>query len=64
MRGLSRKWVWRCAAERTPAASRSEHVLQERGEGFRGEGEGFAQGGEVSPVAWLAGGNVEDQAGN
>lgn len=24
MRGLSRKWVWRCAAERTPAASRSD----------------------------------------
>ena len=24
----------------------------------------FAQGGEVSPVAWLAGGNMEDQAGN
>ncbi len=34
------------------------------GEGFRGEGESFAQGGEVPPVARLAGGNMEDQAGN
>lgn len=40
------------------------HVLEQGNEGFRRQGEVFAERGEGAPIARRAGGAMEDQAGN
>src|SRR5713101_6324382 len=77
MRGLSRKWVWLCAVERTPERSRSAfcamraaarglaalHLLQEIGEGLGGQGEERSHLSERPQFDRRVRGNVKDQPG-